>query len=234
MRNIIILFAILLLGCNKPKEKAFEYYVISKQYAEMQRIEKEGKALFPVIPQGMKWYSNLVFIMDSSNVYIYQTTENQSLASQKIKEYNFPNFIGLKPEHIIAIPGKDLLPFLKVNNDLFELVNKPKNRHTAFYIASTLDTIKNQAYYDLCKYLQKEEHIFYKARKVTEEEANVIKYKVSHKNYVAEKIKWSKNFILGNSSPFTKEYIEEEKNAQGVRKSIETFKRNSNEIMYFE
>lgn len=234
MRNIILFLTFIFLGCNKPKEKAFEYYVISKQDAEMKRIEKEGKALFPVIPQELKWYSNIVFIIDSSKVYIYQTIEKQSLATQKIKEYSYPNYIGLKPEQIVTIPGKDLIEFIKANNDLFEFVNKPENRNTAFYIASTSDTIKNNAFYDLCKYLQKEKRTFYKARIVTEEETKVIEFKANHRSYEPENIKWSKNFILGNYSPFTKEYIEEEKNAQGIRKSIELFKRNSYETRYYE
>lgn len=232
MRNIVLLFALLLLGCNKPKVKAFEYDVISKIDAEIARTDKALKT--PIIPQELKWYSNIVFVMDSSNVYIYQTIQNQNLVSQKIKEYSFPNFIGLKPEQITTIPEKDFLPFIKANNDIFEFINKPKDRNTAFYIASFTDTIKNKAYYDLCKYLQKEERVFYKPRKVTEEETKVIEYKTGHKIYDAEKIKWSKNFILGNYSPFTKEYAEEEKNAQGIRKSIETFKRNSNEIHHYE
>jgi len=233
MRNIVLLFAILLLGCNKPKD-TIGYYIISKQDAEISHMEKEGKVLSPTIPQELKWYSNLVFIMDSTNVYIYQTIQNEDSASQKIRDYNFPNFIGLKPENIITIPGKDLMSFVKANNDLLEFVNKPENRNTFFYIASTTDTIKNKAYNELCKYLQKEKRTFYKARMVTEEEAKVLEYKVSHKKYDAENIKWSKKFILGNCSPFTKEYVEEEKNSQGIRKSIEIFKRISVETKWFE
>ena len=232
MRNIVILFTLLLLGCNKQKDKAFEYDVISKIEAEIARTDKALK--MPIIPQELKWYSNIVFVMDSSNVYIYQTEKNQDLISQTIKNYNFPNFIGLKPEQITTIRGKDFLSFVKANNDVFEFVNKPKNRHTAFYIASFTDTIKNKAYYDLCKYLQKEQRSFYKPRKVTEEEAKVIEYKKHNKKYNAENIKWSKNFLFGNYSPLTIEYAEEEKNAQGIRKSIETFKRNSYETILLE
>ena len=232
MRNIVLLFTLLLLGCNKPKDKLTSYDVISKIDAEIARTDKALK--MPIIPQELKWYSNIVFVMDSSNVYIYQTVQNQDLVSQKIKEYDFPNFIGLKPEQITTIPEKDFLPFIKANNDVFEFINKPKNRHTAFYIASFTDTIKNKAYYDLFNYLQKEERTFYKARIVTEEEMKVIECKIGNKKYTPEKIKWSNNFILGKYPPFSKEYVEEEKNARGIRKAIETFKRNSYESRYYE
>jgi hypothetical protein len=234
MKNIIISFIFIFLGCNEKKKNTFEYYIISKEDRELEKKVRELKAKYISVTQGSKWYSNLVFVIDTSNVYIYQTVERQNSISQKIAEYSYPNFIELKPEDMITIPEKDFLSFIKANNDLLELVNKPKNRSSFFQIASTTDTIKNKAFYDFENFIRNEEHKYYKVRRVTEEEQRVITCKVNHKKYEPKKILWSKQFILGNFSPLSKEYTEEEKNTQGIIKSIGILKRNSVERMYYE
>jgi hypothetical protein len=234
MKNILFAFIFVFLACNEKKKNTFEYYIISKEDAEVEKIVKERKAKYPLVPQEFKWYSNLVFVIDTSNVYVYQTVEEPNSVSQKIVEYRYPNFIELKPEDMITIPEKDFLSFIKANNDLLELVNKPKNRASFFQIASTTDTIKNKAFYDFEKFVGKEDNIYYKIRRATEEEQKVINCKVNHKKYEPKNILWSKQFILGNFSPITKEYAEEEKNAKGIRKSIGTLNRNSFERMYYE
>lgn len=233
MKYAFYLLFFVLIGCNKSKGKSFEYYIISKEDAEIEKHAKEGKYLLPTIPQELKWYSNLVLIIDSTNVYLYQTLEKERFGAKKIEDYDFPNFIELEPRHLTTIPGKDFLSFIKANNDILELIKKPENRASFFQIASTTDTIKNKAYYDLGNFLGKEKRAYYKVRKITEEESKVLDCKIRNKAYKPNRINWSKNFIHGKFSPYTKEYFDEEKNSSGIRKSIETFKRNSYERMIY-
>ena len=178
----------------------------------------------PFIPQEMKWYSDLVFIMDSKDkVYIYQTEKKSSNENAK---FDFPNYIGLRPEYLTTIDSKSFVSFLKNNNDIFGVFPNQANVSNFFYVVSETDTIKNEALYNLNKALSKEKsRSTYLLRKTTEEENIVLKFKRSQQNFEPKNVKWSSKFYNGQVIPFTKEYEEFEKKINSEVKAKGTFKK---------
>jgi hypothetical protein len=232
MRNILLIFTLIFLGCNKPKEIPFEYYVISKQDSINKKSDVPPP---PPPPQKFKFYSDIVFIMDSRNkVYIYQTENTNRFVrdnriSKLIFDYNFPNYLGLKPENLITYNSNDFIAFIKANNDIFGLNNDNGNHvHKFLYIVSESDTVKNDALYQLGKILRND-NVNYIVRRTTEEENFVLKFKRNKSAYFPEKLNWSSNFINGNFKPFTKEYEKLEEQISNYRKAKETYKLNSME-----
>ena len=232
MRNTLLLFTLIFLGCNKPKE-ALEYYVISKQDSINKKSDVPPP---PPPPQKFKWYSDIVFIMDSRNkVYIYQTENinrfvRDNRISKLIFDYNYPNYLGLKPENLITYNSNDFISFIKTNNDIFGLINDNGNHvHKFLYIVSESDTVKNDALPLLARILRNDK-VNYIIRRTTEEENFVLKYKRNRKPYLPEKLNWSTNFVNGDCKPFTKEYEKLEEKISSFRKAKETYKLNSMEF----
>jgi hypothetical protein len=197
----------------------------------------------PPIPQFFKWYQNIVFIMDSTDiVYIYQTEERKEedldTNDTLIYEYDFPYYLGLRPEHLIAIESKSFLSFLRLNNDIFKLDTTNVKSAYIFYIASNKDTIQNEAFYQFVKHVTKsvnrENNIHYLVRKTTEEENVVIKNKRNKREYYPERINWTANFINGNSKPFTRDYDLLERKTAFLRRAKETYQVNSLKITPME
>lgn len=209
-------------NASKPIQE--EYIVISKEDSLSKAYEQKNKVLRPFVPQELKWYTDLVVIMDSKDkVYLYQT-ERKSI-SEKAK-YDYPNYIDLRPEYLITIDSKDFVSFLKNNNDIFGIFPNQENLINPFYIVSETDTIKNKAILDLNKALSKEKsRTFYLLRKTTEEENVVLKFKKSQQNFEPENLNWSTEFYNGQVKPFTKKYEEFEIESKCVVKARETFKK---------
>lgn len=236
--KIFIVTFLLLISCKKENAKK-DYYIISKQDSinKTFNFEKDSNKIPPPPPPplNLKWYSNLVFIMDSKNkVYVYQT-ENKIKYSRNgndiIYDIEYPNYIGLKPEHLLTFESEDFIRFIKTNNDIFELYSNTEYRtNKFFYIVSDCDTVKNRAVYELEKSFKNEHRINYLIRKSTEEENIVLEYKRKGQKYIPENIKWSTNFLNGNLKPFTEEYKKTELKIQSIRVSKETYKKNGTEI----
>ena len=214
---------------NCKKENAMkpikeEYIVISKEDSISKAYHKKNKIPKPFVPQELKWYTDLVVIMDSKNkVYIYQTERKSSNEDAK---FDYPNYIGLRPEYLTTIDSKDFVSFLKNNNDIFGIFPSKDNIINPFYIASETDTIKNVAISNLNKALGKEKSkTIYLLRKTTEEENVVLKFKRNQESFDPEKINWSTKFYDGQVSPFTKEYEEMERRTKSVVNAKETFKK---------
>lgn len=227
---LILLLMSLFINCKKEIIEK-EIYIISAQdsIAKIKKLKLPPPAHDPY-----KWYSDVVFIFDSKNkVYIYQTEKEFHPDNNPDFSLNskYPNFLNLKPEHLITFEGKDFINFIKNNDDIFGL--KP-NENKAFrfcYIASETDTIKNETLYEFTKFILKpRSRISYALRRTTEEENIVLKYKRSLKEFIPEEIKWSNNFLDGKFPPFTKEYNEAESKAWILRKANLTFRKNSLEV----
>ena len=226
--SILIFTIFIFTSCKQEKLVNVEdkYYVISKEDS----LSKSNDSIPPPPPppQKYKWYSNLVFIIDSKNkVYIYQTEYVKNFKNTKlIEEYEYPNYIGLKPENLTTFEINDFIAFVKSNNDIFGL--KGKKDHTRFfYIASDKDTIRNKALFELSQFLKNEIRVNYLIRKTTEEENFVLQYKRNKQEFIPEEIHWSSKFINGSCKPFTNEYISLEGKISNFRKAKETFRKNS-------
>lgn len=209
---------------NVAKTIQEEYIVISKEDSLSKAYDQKNKIPKPFIPQELKWYTDLVVIMGSTNkVYIYQTERKSSNEEAK---FDYPNYIGLRPEYLTTVDSKDFVSFLKSNNDIFEIFRNKENIINPFYIASETDTIKNVAISNLNKALSKEKsETVYLLRKTTEEENAVLKFKRNQRSFEPEKINWSTKFYNGQVTPFTKEYEKMERKMKSIVKAKETFKK---------
>jgi hypothetical protein len=254
----IFIFVILINGCNHDNMRN-KYYIISRQDSiNNELLNRNIDSILPPppppLPQYLKWYSNIVFIMDSTDrVYIYQTERkhievrinignsnspdyitydgNEINEDSVIYDFNFPNYIGLKPEFLLAFASKDLLSFIKLNKDIFQLDTSNSEKMMLFYIASNQDTVKNEAFYDLTKYITKSRNqintIHYFVRNTTEEENSVIKYKRKNTEFKPDTINWTEKFLDGRSSPFSNHYKRTELKAYSLIRAKETIKKNS-------
>lgn len=234
-------FSILCSGCrnNNSTEKRF---IISRDSASIffdcyRRNDtdclKKLKYPYPPLPPGMDWYSKLVFIFDSTDrVYLYQTeiTENHIRNNTSYSHTGFPNFIGLKPQNLIAFRSDQFIDFIKLNNDILNLDSSRVNWNRFVYLASNMDTVLNPAFYELKKMFDNEpftgRRSSYLVRKTTEEENNVIYCKRRSVNYTTQNFKWSANFIDGKHYPLTKEYDSAEKKLEYIIKAKETLKED--------
>ena len=223
--NFLVLIALIagFTSCKDEKDLkkgAKEFVVIRRQDSILKEMQKTNQ--MPIIPQEMKWYSDLVFIMDSKDkVYVYQT---EVVALSEIADFKYPNYIGLRPEYLTTINSNDFVSFLKNNNDIFAILRNKQGISNFFYIASESDTIKNQALYDLEDALGKERgRSSYFVRKTTEEENVVLKFKRNQHDFIPENIKWSMKFYNGQVSPYTPEYETFKKKINSEVKAKETF-----------
>lgn len=265
MSKILITFSIILLftSCIDSSTKR-EYYIISYHDSITAGLLNGSiqDSLYPPPmpppPIGLEWYSDLVFVFDSTDmVYIYQTEiegythmikytapgDDESKSNHKIDfdtiitNYNFPNYIGLLPEHLVAVRSENFTEFVKLNNDIFQLDTNSKSIHL-FYIASNEDTIKNDAFYDLKELITSKE--YHKRlnhciiRKTTEEEDYVIYSKRHRKIYKPENLNWQTSFINMNLKPFTQQYYRIENRCFVIRKAKKTFEKNSSEVIPIE
>lgn len=223
------LLILLTLSMCKQRNHVKEYYIISKHDSTDFSGKNSKGTTLPIPPPpplpfdivGSE-YSNIVIILDSTDVvYIYQTENsrkeiyNNDNNKRNIKDSyaidfysTYDTYIGLRPEHLIKFDSKEFINFIKNNNDIFQLdTNTQLNK--LLFIGSNKDTVKNPALYDIVKLItnkinKKRNRIAYMVRKTTEEENNVIYCKRRNIHYDPSKFKWSKKYY-GNS-PLSKEY----------------------------
>lgn len=209
---------------NVAKPIQEEYIVISKEDSISNAYDQKNKIPKPFVPQELKWYSDLVFIMDAKDkVYVYQTEKN---SSSENANFEYPNYIDLRPEYLITIDSKDFVSFLKNNNDIFCIFKNRENVRNYFYVVSETDTIRNEALFELNKSLYKDKsESIYMLRNTTEEENVVLKFKRNQQNFEPENIKWSNKFYDGKVTPFTKQYYDFEKKINSKVKAKKTFKK---------
>lgn len=93
---------IVLLGSCKQKTVEKKYYVISNADSISKVWEKSAKVPPPSTPHNLKWYSDVVFILDSSKVYAYQTEKTHTYQRTNV-DFEYPNYIGLNPEYLLTI-----------------------------------------------------------------------------------------------------------------------------------
>jgi hypothetical protein len=237
--------------CCKNEKKKFEYYVISKHDSLINAMyTKVDTGLDippppPPPPNYLKWYYNIVLIFDSvDRVYLYQTEEiTHSISFSVLKNFEgidpeYPCFLGLDPSQILEFDAKSLQTFLETNNEIFHLDTNFKDFKRFFIAASTMDTIKNEAFYRLKEMFKFKTHNFhqvlYLTRIITEEEKNVLLCKKSKIFYDPKNFIWKGKYLNGNCQPLTEEYKSIEKKCYFIRHSIDTFKKECTRLPIIE
>jgi hypothetical protein len=242
MKRIILylILSLIIISCSKT-EQAKDFYILSAQDS----LRDNGQLPpSPPPPPGLKYYSNIVFIFDSANrVYLYQTeihdknnnTLNESLGKTWCcKEENYPFFINLEPDDLMTLDAKYFIDFIRDNDTFFRLDTNFRKTNRFIFFVSDFDTIKNIGFYNLIDYIHTDKHtigrVFYKVRKATEEERNILRCKRSGKNYDPKQYQWSESFLDGNTKPFTLRYDSLENSLPMRIKKKVIFKVNSLEL----
>lgn len=236
MKHYLTIFfaGLILLSFSTCKQKTTvrEYYIVSTgdstDFSNMHSNDDKSLPPPPKFPNpeidGSQFNYDLVIIFDSTDlVYLYQTDfiENKSsiikphrgcvvnMDDDYHKFIKYPVFLGLRTENVLKFNNNTFIDFIKTNNDIFQL-DTLRDSPRILFIASNKDTIENSAFYDLMALIKQKRKtinkVHYIIRMTTEEENKIIYCKRRNLEYKPEKIKWTKNFLNGEYSPFTKEY----------------------------
>jgi hypothetical protein len=206
----------IILSCNEILQTN-QYYVISTQ--DSLRKSKQLPPFPPALP-GLKYYSSIVFIFDSTErIHLYQTelrdsnniSLNKSLGqSWCCEEEQYPFFINLEPKDLMTLNVSYFIDFIKDNDTIFKLDRDLNETNKFAFLVSEFDTIKNEGFYKLIDYIENmnktDRRIFYNVRNATEEERNVLNCKRQGLKYEPYKFQWSEEFLDGCTRPLTKRY----------------------------
>ncbi|MFH7012059.1 hypothetical protein ACHRV5_09300 [Flavobacterium sp. FlaQc-52] len=201
MKKVLVGFIIclLLLNCSKKKNTTKNTaYVISKEDNISNISNKLKNKNIPPPPPILRWltYGTNTFIIDKdSRIYYFQRNEMGYICGNISEGDTIPHFIDLQPKDLIEIPNNTISDFVKLNY-------KDDFRNITF-IASKLDTLKTQSYFDLVNAIEStlKDRDSYFIRRTTQEEDTVLKYKRNNHYYISDDIKWDKNRI---TFPFIK------------------------------
>jgi len=233
--SLQLLIIILIAASCKLNKPTNELYVISYQDS----LSQKGVPP-PPPPPGLKYYSNIVMIFDTSNIIYFYLVDIQDKKGKIIdkglgqtwsgEEEKYPFFIGLTPKDLTTLNSKYLIDFIKDNDLVFRLDTNFRSTNRFLYLVSDFDTIKNKGFYDILNYIKTSKYtrgrVFYIVRGTTEEAKQVLKFKRSGDYFDPESINWSENFLDGKSKPFTSKYNSAERNFKMVIKKKSIFKEN--------
>jgi len=227
IKFVILFFNLIgLISCQKQAEQK-EYYIISKKsytdfakryvYDSVQNLPPPPRPEPPIVAVEGTKYSDLVIILDSiDNVFIYRTELFPKIDIQKTNKSSLcgtglhiddinPEFINLKPEHLIRFSSSEFSKLINSNNQVF---NINSDIFQYIFVASPIDTVYNPCLDELKKVFKKQTNLLHVIRKTTEEEEIVLEFAKNNKAYNAMNHKWSNHFLHG-VYPFSKEYKED-------------------------
>jgi len=237
MRILILSIIIFTIGLScKQRKNSNEFYVLSYHDS----LSRNGIPP-PPTPPGLKYYSNIVMIFDTSNnIYLYQVDiygKNGEIIEKGLGQTwccgdeEYPFFLDLTPNDLITINANYFIDFIKDNDCFFRLDTNYKSTNRFLYLVSDFDTIKNKGFYELLDYIKtsknEKNRVYYIIRGSTEEERQVLKYKRSVDYYDPKSINWSENFLDGKTKPFTLKYDSLEKRFEMIIKKRVSFKENA-------
>jgi hypothetical protein len=93
--------------------------------------------------------------LDSTKVYVYQTEKTHS-GSDTNQDFEYPNYIELRPEYLLTNDAENFISFLENNNDLYGIFSD-NSVQPIIYLASQTDTIKNIGLNQLWEKLEKKQ-----------------------------------------------------------------------------
>jgi len=139
----------------------------------------------PPPPPNRVYYFPSNFIIDTAGQVFFYQRQGKWNDDVQVDWNTPPNFIDLKPKDIVQIPIKSIEEFIKLN--ILDIDSS--KRYIA--VASAKDTINSPGLSKIiaiCK--DDNNHIRWKFRLITQEEAIVLDYKKGKRNYDSEEIKW--------------------------------------------
>ena len=187
------LICLLMVNCSKKENTRQNIpFIFSKEnihFAPSSKFSKE-KIPPPPIPGDLLYGTNTFIIDKDSKIYYFQRNKIGFICGNISEGDTLPYFINLQPKDLIEIPNNSISDFVKLNY-------KDDFRNMTF-IASKLDTLKTQNYFDLINAIEAtlKDRDTYFIRRTTQEEDTVLKYKKENNYYRSDDIKWDNNRIM--------------------------------------
>jgi hypothetical protein len=144
----------------------------------------------PPPPANRGYYFASNFIIDTGGQIFFYQQQAIWNDDERVDWNTPPKFINLKPKDIVQIPAYNIEEFITLN---ILNIDSPK-RYVA--IASAKDTINSSGLSKIiamCKEIKN--HIRWKFRVITQEEAIVLDHKKRQKNYYPDEIRWDSTKI---------------------------------------
>lgn len=182
---VLLLVCFFLLNCSKKEEVKNEVYIISEEDRAFKKKIEEAKV--PPPSPGFYGPSNII-IDKEEDLYFYQR-ENRYIWNCIIEENPLPEFIDLQPKDLVKVPRNSVADFLKENT----ISNIKEKRYLT--IASQLDTLKSEGFFNIMDFLTDNKVPIYLIRRTTQEEDVVLKFKESDEFYNPDSIEWDKSRI---------------------------------------
>ena len=256
--NTIFICALLLPGLlSCKKEKAEEWFVIEKNgsmrdsityiggngfyssvFAKRKNNDTNDLQIHLYHAPVKHWYCDFQIILDSDKmVYVFETEKldhTKKIRTDEDLSYQYSNYIGLRPEHLLAFDSKYFVDFLKANNDIFGFDINDRDSAFMAVIATTTDTIKNPVLYQLRDLIKGSKNKTFLIRKTSEEENVVLYHKRRHIPFHPEQWRWSTHFLDGKHRPFTSSYDSLEHNTAVVFKAAPGIKRQIKKVRHIQ
>lgn len=128
-------------------------------------------------------------LIKQGDLYFYQKT--YYVLWNCIPEKNpLPEFINLQPKDLVKLPINSVQAFLKEN-----ILKKINDKRGLLIVASQLDTLKNEGFFNITHFLNDNKITLYLIRRTTQEEDVVLEYKESDLFYNSDSVQWNKSRI---------------------------------------
>jgi hypothetical protein len=183
LKTTIFIF-IILFGCTQPTHNTTEIFIVPAD--TMPSYKTNTHDVLPPPPSSNRaYYFPSNFIIDTGEQIFYYQQKQTLNDDIRVAWTTPPLFINLQPKDIIQIPVKSIAEFITLN-----ILNKDSLiRYVA--VASIKDTTQSVGLSKIVTLLNDSaNHIRWKFRKVTQEEAIVLDYKKRQANYYPDEIKW--------------------------------------------
>lgn len=190
LRTNLLFIMTFLVSCTevpKPKENIF---FISNTYKL--KIDSIVKGLSNELPPPPlpPFYMYYHFLVDTSGQMFYYQFGQRGRPNRSGEGHVIPDFIGLKPNDLVQIPGSSVKEFLKIN-----ILNQDSS-YRIVTVGLLKDTIISDALADLRDVIQAESNkAKWYLREATLEERVVLAYKMQQKDYNPENVKWDSTKI---------------------------------------
>jgi len=183
LKKVLIILSTIICGCTSSSKHETDTFIVP---VDTMPVYKPVANQPPPPPPVKAYYFPSNFIVDTAEgIFFYQQQQNERYCGTGIEWNTPPLFIGLMPKDIFQIPVENIGAFIKLN-----ILNRDSlDRYVS--VASTQDTIKSAGLAKILTLFEdKSNHIRWILRKVTQEEAIVLDYKIRRANYNSDKIKW--------------------------------------------